>query len=84
MYSCVLRVDSAGIYLNWARTNLREEAKQLSSKYDKDHLIASLYFGRVIIFQKEIIFIQGNIFGGDDGDNYDSGNNEKTTSKRQR
>jgi len=84
MYSCVLRVESAGIYLNWARTNLREEAKQLSSQYDKDHLRASLYFGRVIIFQKEIIFVQENIFGGDDGDNYDCGNNKTTTTKRQR
>jgi hypothetical protein len=52
--------SSAGINLNWARTNLREKEKQLFSQYDSDHLRASQYFGRVIIFWKDIIFVREN------------------------
>ena len=47
-------LNSAGINLNWVRTNLREKEKQLSSQYDK-------YFGRVIIFRKDNIFERENI-----------------------
>jgi len=53
-------LNSAGINLNWARTNLGEKEKQLSSQYDSDHLRASQYFGRVIIFRKDIIFVREN------------------------
>jgi len=53
-------LNSAGINLNWARTNLGEKEKQLSSQYDSDHLRASQYFGRVIIFRKDIIFVGEN------------------------
>jgi len=53
-------LNSAGINLNWARTNFGEKEKQLSSQYDSDHLRASEYFGRVIIFWKDIIFVLEN------------------------
>jgi hypothetical protein len=53
-------LNSAGINLNWARKNLGEKEKQVSSQYDSDHLRASQYFGRVIIFRKDIIFVQEN------------------------
>ena len=53
-------LNSAGINLNWAITNLGEKEKQLSSQYDSDHLRASHYFGRVIIFWKDIIFVREN------------------------
>ncbi len=45
-------LNSAGISLNWRRTNLRKKEKQLSSQYDK-------YSKRVIIFRKNIIFERG-------------------------
>jgi hypothetical protein len=51
-------LNSARINLNWARANLGEKEKQLSSQYDSDHLRASQYFGRDIIFWKDIIFVQ--------------------------
>ncbi len=51
-------LNSAGINLNWRRTNLRKKEKQLSSQYDK-------YFGRVIIFRKNIIFERENILKSD-------------------
>jgi hypothetical protein len=51
-------LNSAGINLNWRRTNLRKKEKQLSSQYDK-------YFGRVIIFWKDIIFKRENILKSD-------------------
>ncbi len=51
-------LNSAGINLNWRRTSLRKKEKQLSSQYDK-------YFGRVIIFRKNIIFEQENILKSD-------------------
>ena len=51
-------LNSAGINLNWRRTNLRKKEKQLSSQYDK-------YFGRVIIFRKDIIFERENILKSD-------------------
>ena len=51
-------LNSAGINLNWARTNLGEKENQLSSQYDSDQLKASQYFGRVIIFWKHIIFVR--------------------------
>jgi hypothetical protein len=50
----------AGINLNWARTNFGVKEKQLSSQYDSDHLRALQYFGRVIIFWKDIIFVREN------------------------
>ena len=53
-------LNSAGINLNWARTNLGEKEKKISSQYDGDHLRASQYFGRVIIFRKDIIFVREN------------------------
>ncbi len=49
-----------GVNLNWARTNLGEKEKQLSSQYDSDHLRSSQYFGRVIIFWKDNIFVREN------------------------
>ncbi len=52
--------NSVGINLNCARINLREKEKQISSQYDSDHLRASQYFGRVIIFRKDIIFVREN------------------------
>ncbi len=51
-------LNSTGINLNWRRTNLRKKEKQLSSQYDK-------YFGRVIIFRKDIIFERENILKSD-------------------
>ncbi len=53
-------LNSAGINLNWARTNLGEKEKQLSSQYNSYHFKASLSFGRVIIFRKKNIFVQEN------------------------
>ena len=52
--------NSAGINLNWARTNLREKEKKLSSQYDSNHLRTSQYFGRVIIIWKDIVFVREN------------------------
>ncbi len=51
-------LNSAAINLNWRRTNLRKKEKQLSSQYDK-------YFGRVIIFWRDIIFERENILKSD-------------------
>ena len=51
-------LNSSGMNLNWGRINLREKEKQLSSQYDK-------YFGRVIIFRKDIIFERENILKSD-------------------
>jgi hypothetical protein len=51
-------LNSAGINLSWKRTNLRKKEKQLSSQYDK-------YFGRVIIFRKDIIFKREYILKSD-------------------
>ena len=40
---------------------MRCRRQQLSSQYDSDHLKASQYFGRVIIFRKDIIiFVREN------------------------
>ncbi len=51
-------LNSVGMNLNWRRTNLRKKEKQLSSQYDK-------YFGRIIIFWKDIIFKWENILKSD-------------------
>ncbi len=51
-------LNSVGINLNWRRTILRKKEKQSSSQYVK-------YFGRVIIFWKDIIFEREKILKSD-------------------
>ena len=55
MYSCILRVESAGINLNWARTNLREKEKIIFSIWQRP-------FKSIIIFRKSHNILERNYF----------------------
>ena len=53
-------LNSVGVNLNWARTNLGEKEKQLSSQYDSDHLTAL-----PLVAHHHPLRLISNYFGGE-------------------